>query len=191
MEFEESLSVLLVQELVSMGFDENMSRWAVAHCDGRTLEEVVSWMFENQSDYAPTTVSAVDTEGYKMVLIVRSDLGMSAGKIAAQCVHAALGSVQSASSLTVFPWRDSGEATICLKCNTEEELHKFRSCAEVAGLLSPFPYLKIVMFSSELPHHLVCDAGRTEVAPHTHTVLAIGPAKISQINAITGHLKLL
>lgn len=33
----------------------------------------------------------VPTEEYKMVLCVRTDLGMSVGKIASQCSHATLG----------------------------------------------------------------------------------------------------
>ena len=34
-------------------------------------------------------------------------------------------------------------------------------------------------------------AGRTQVAPGSRTVLAIGPAPKSAIDAVTGHLKLL
>jgi hypothetical protein len=137
MEFDEGLSQFLVLELVSMGFDEGMSRWAVEQSGGgKTLDELVTWMFENQGVYSPTVPSGELNEGHKMVIVVRSDLGMSTGKIAAQCVHGALGCVQSASSLAVVPWRDSGEATICLRCNSEEELHKLRNNAEAAGMKS-------------------------------------------------------
>jgi PTH2 family peptidyl-tRNA hydrolase len=38
---------------------------------------------------------------------------------------------------------------------------------------------------------MVIDAGRTEVEPNTCTCLAIGPHKSSEIDKITGELKLL
>lgn len=42
-----------------------------------------------------------------------------------------------------------------------------------------------------LPTYIVCDAGRTQIAAGSQTVLAIGPAPKSAIDKITGHLKLL
>lgn len=38
---------------------------------------------------------------------------------------------------------------------------------------------------------LVVDAGRTQIAPNTRTVLAVGPGPISAIDSVTGDLKLL
>ena len=45
--------------------------------------------------------------------------------------------------------------------------------------------------NSGLMSYLVVDAGRTQIAPNSKTVLAIGPAPKSQLDEITGHLKLL
>ena len=42
-----------------------------------------------------------------------------------------------------------------------------------------------------VPAASIRDAGRTEVAPGTTTVLAVGPAPKADVDAITGHLKLL
>lgn len=42
-----------------------------------------------------------------------------------------------------------------------------------------------------LNHCLIRDAGRTQIAAGSATVLAIGPALVAEIDAITGHLKLL
>lgn len=42
-----------------------------------------------------------------------------------------------------------------------------------------------------LATYLVQDAGRTQVEPGSRTVLAIGPAPKSQIDLVTGDLKLL
>eukprot|EP00983_Pelagomonas_calceolata_P123406 1161001-Pelagomonas_calceolata.AAC.4 len=42
-----------------------------------------------------------------------------------------------------------------------------------------------------LPAYIVCDAGRTQIAAGSQTVLAVGPAPKSAVDAVTGHLKLL
>ena len=39
--------------------------------------------------------------------------------------------------------------------------------------------------------YLVVDAGRTQIAPGSRTVLAVGPAPKSLVDKITGHLRLL
>jgi PTH2 family peptidyl-tRNA hydrolase len=43
----------------------------------------------------------------------------------------------------------------------------------------------------ELPCHSVNDAGRTEVAAGSLTVIAIGPAPAATVDVVTGHLSLL
>lgn len=45
--------------------------------------------------------------------------------------------------------------------------------------------------ASGLPSYIVCDAGRTQIAAGSQTVLAVGPAPKSAVDAVTGHLKLL
>ena len=42
-----------------------------------------------------------------------------------------------------------------------------------------------------LPTHVVRDAGRTEVAPGSLTVLAVGPGPVALIDSVTGSLRLL
>merc|ERR1739841_175759 len=101
----------------------------------------------------------------KMVLVVREDLGMSCGKVAAQCAHAALGGER---------WAGAGETMIVVAA-PHEGLSALRDAASNAGL----------------PHCLVADAGRTEVEPGTETVLAVGPGEVSRVDAITGRLRLL
>jgi peptidyl-tRNA hydrolase, PTH2 family len=44
---------------------------------------------------------------------------------------------------------------------------------------------------AKLPYYVVADAGRTQIAAGSNTVVAIGPAPVSKINQITGRLPLL
>ena len=45
--------------------------------------------------------------------------------------------------------------------------------------------------AAKLPFYVVADAGRTQIAAGSNTVVAIGPAPVSAINQITGRLPLL
>ncbi|DBA04977.1 TPA: hypothetical protein N0F65_006979 [Lagenidium giganteum] len=122
-----------------------------------------------------------DTESWvphKMVLCVRTDLKMGKGKIAAQCCHATLGAYKRAVKKTpnaVKAWEMMGQAKVCLKVDSEEEMLELAQAASVNGLIN----------------YVVIDAGRTQIAPDSKTVLGIGPAPIEAINAVTGHLKLM
>lgn len=72
-------------------------------------------------------------------------------------------------------WESEGEPIVVLKCGGEEELRTLGETAQALGL----------------PVAFIRDAGRTQVVAGSVTVCAIGPAEISAIDAITGHLKLL
>jgi PTH2 family peptidyl-tRNA hydrolase len=167
------------QDLLAMGFEENIIRAAISICPAGTLEDTVGcivMLSEQAEDLTPAPPPTAASSGpLKMVLVVRMDLNMSPGKIAAQCVHAALGCVRNSNQAEVDAWESMGEATICLKCNTLDEMNTLRIAANNAGLCTYF----------------VRDAGRTEVEPGSQTVLAIGPAALSRIDSVTGRLKLL
>ena len=114
----------------------------------------------------------------KMVIIVRNDLGMSVGKIAAQVGHAVLGVykvAQMENPQAVDQWEMLAWPKIVLQVESEAKMDELRQQAENAGLWN----------------FQVQDAGRTEVEPGTKTVLAIGPDLNSKIDVITGKLKLL
>uniref|UniRef100_A0A1A9WHT1 peptidyl-tRNA hydrolase n=1 Tax=Glossina brevipalpis TaxID=37001 RepID=A0A1A9WHT1_9MUSC len=118
------------------------------------------------------------TREYKMVLVVRNDLGMSKGKIAAQCSHGAVGAYQKAIAsipYLVKAWDNTGCAKVALKVNSEAELIAIKRAAE----------------RRNLNVCLIRDAGRTQIEPNSKTVLAIGPADVEIIDQVTGHLKLL
>lgn len=168
-----------IATLVSMGF--SLSAAEVALRTNDSLEAAISWLFENEGT---AEMAGGDDEDYelihdelKMVLVVRMDLGMSPGKVASQSVHAALGcyrrtAMQNPSLLGM--WENSGEAAVCLKCKSQTEMDALESAAISAGLHT----------------YAIHDAGRTEVAEGSKTVLCIGPDQVSRINAITGKLKL-
>jgi peptidyl-tRNA hydrolase, PTH2 family len=112
----------------------------------------------------------------KLALIVRTDLGMGRGKIAAQAAHAAV-----AAALATLPspefraWLAEGQPKVVLRANGEVQLLAVANQAVSAGL----------------EVQLVRDAGRTQVEAGTLTCCAIGPAEGSRIDAITGELPLL
>ncbi|XP_011493938.1 PREDICTED: peptidyl-tRNA hydrolase 2, mitochondrial-like [Ceratosolen solmsi marchali] len=116
----------------------------------------------------------------KLVLIVRSDLCMSTGKIASQCAHAALscfliGNKGFKNFFTIKSWIYMGQPKIVLKVNSEQELISLSKSASEAGLITT----------------TVRDAGKTQIKPGTITVLGIGPGNSDRISSITSHLKLL
>ncbi|XP_039127450.1 peptidyl-tRNA hydrolase 2, mitochondrial-like isoform X2 [Dioscorea cayenensis subsp. rotundata] len=96
-------------------------------------------------------------EDFKMVLVVRNDLKMGKGKIAAQC-----------------RWEMCGQIKVVLKIESEEDMLILQDRAK----------------SLKLPTHITIDAGRTQIAPNSRTVMAIlGPADV--VDDVTGGLKLL
>lgn len=113
-----------------------------------------------------------------MVFLVRNDLKMGKGKIAAQCGHAAVGAYQSAMKKiphVVRSWENSGCAKIALKCDDKAQLMELRALAK----------------QNQLNTCMIRDAGRTQIEPNSITVVAIGPARVRDIDVVTKHLKLL
>ena len=131
------------------------------------------------SNFSNILQNLSNPQEYKMVIVVRNDLKMSIGKTAAQVGHAVLGAYQRSmnkNALLVNNWQNfSGQAKIVLQVNSEKELKDIEDNAKKNGLITC----------------LIHDAGRTEVAPNTPTCCAIGPDLVSNIDKITGNLKLL
>ncbi|CAI2383095.1 unnamed protein product [Moneuplotes crassus] len=134
---------------------------------------------ENAKD-GPLT--EVPIQNLKMVLVVRTDLKMQKGKIGAQCGHATLGAYKKSRSKKSKYWRKcfntwqaEAHAKVCLKTDSEESLLEIYKQAK----------------KNHLPAYLVTDAGRTQIAAGSHTVVGIGPAPSELIDPITGDLKLL
>jgi len=117
-------------------------------------------------------------EEFKQAIIIRADLKMSRGKLAAQAAHASLMSyfeVEKVNKEIAKEWLDTGEKKIVLKVQDEEALKK---------LYEAFKFKKV-------PCALVSDAGLTELPPGTKTALGIGPWRSSEIDQFASKLKLL
>ncbi|CAG7725105.1 unnamed protein product [Allacma fusca] len=116
---------------------------------------------------------------HKMAMVVRTDLGMGKGKIAAQCAHAAVMCYQKALMThqeDLDMWEATGCTKICLKCEDGEEgLEALKKLAQGRGIVVG----------------LVHDAGHTQVAAGSATVLGIGPAPSEVLAEITGRLRLM
>jgi PTH2 family peptidyl-tRNA hydrolase len=115
---------------------------------------------------------------YKQVLVFRTDLQMSKGKIAAQAGHAAVSAAQDAYQRHKKWWEAwifEGQKKVAVKVEGEKELGELEQVADDLGL----------------PHALIVDRGLTEVPEGTITCLGIGPAPSRLIDRLTGNLKLL
>lgn len=105
------------------------------------------------------------------------------GKIAAQCSHATLACYKALSRFApaspeaqiLRRWEKYGQAKIALQIKSEDEVLELRRKARNAGV------------TAEVIH----DAGRTQIESGSLTVLGVGPAPKSEVDKITGHLKLL
>jgi len=115
---------------------------------------------------------------YKQVIVMRTDLKMSKGKIAAQAGHAAVSAAEEARKNFSDWWKawiEEGQCKIAVRAKSEQELLELQKKAK----------------ELKLPSALVIDRGLTELPPETITCLGIGPAPSSQIDEITGKLHLL
>lgn len=115
---------------------------------------------------------------YKQVIVFRSDLKMSKGKIAAQAGHAAVSAAEEASKHRKDWWEAwirEGQCKIAVKVKSEKDLLELEKQAKEFAL----------------PCALITDRGLTEIPPETITCLGIGPAPTEKIDKITGALPLL
>ncbi|KAL8538351.1 hypothetical protein ACS0TY_000369 [Phlomoides rotata] len=116
-------------------------------------------------------------EDFKMVLVVRNDLKMGKGKIAAQCSHATLGlykKILHRAPKSLNRWEMCGQVKVVVKIESEDDMLVLQERAK----------------SLNLPTHITIDAGRTQIAPNSRTVMTIlGPADL--VDEVTGGLKLL
>lgn len=109
----------------------------------------------------------------KQVIVVRKDLELGKGKLAAHVAHAAVSTAEE--SKFKKEWIKDMQKKTVLKCNTLDELIQIYETAKREGL----------------PVAIIRDAGLTQIPEGTITCVGIGPAPAERIDKITGKLKLL
>ncbi len=115
---------------------------------------------------------------YKQVIVLRADLDMSRGKLAAQACHACLGVSERARKRDPEKWEEwleEGGRKIVLKVSSERELFEIKEDGKALGIDT----------------YLVKDRGLTEIPSGTVTALGLGPGEESRMDRVTGDLSLL
>jgi len=203
----------LVDVLLGMGISRNAAERALLNTNNSSADLAAAWLFDNpglsnsedplsEEEIKKCTASLINVEEsseedddeielpegydgpYKMVFVINTELKMGVGKIAAQVAHASLGlyrvlidkEMQESKELgPLTQWEEyDGSRKIALKGESKQHLLDLKAAATAAGLLC----------------HIVRDAGHTQVAPGSHTVLSIF-GKEEELNQVTGKLKLL
>lgn len=104
--------------------------------------------------------------------------------MAAQCSHATLACFKALSRNSdpesndrriLSRWEKYGQAKIAVQIKSQDEMMELRRKARAMGLTAEY----------------IQDAGRTQIEAGSVTVLGVGPAPKSLVDAVTGHLKLL
>lgn len=112
------------------------------------------------------------------MIILRTDLNMSVGKMISQACHACLESSEISKTenrKNWESWRKEGAKKVILKIESPKALLELGKKAKEFGI----------------PFHLVEDRGLTEIPPGTLTALAIGPAPAEIVDRVTKNLSLL
>jgi peptidyl-tRNA hydrolase, PTH2 family len=124
---------------------------------------------------------------HKQVIVLRKDLNMRKGKMAAQAAHASMAAILNQGNYdeSVFtlvlderikPWLSGRFKKIVVSVNSENELKQVYEQAKAAGLITAY----------------IVDSGLTEFGGvPTPTAVAVGPDTEEKVNAICGNLSLL
>lgn len=112
----------------------------------------------------------------KQVILVRMDIAMDKGKLAAQVAHASVDATLKSSKTKVDEWCSEGMPKIVLKVANEKALFEYQQKAKKEKLVAA----------------LITDAGKTKFhGVATTTCLGIGPDEEEKIDKVTSDLKLL
>lgn len=111
---------------------------------------------------------------FKQVIIVRKDVKMEKGKLAAQVAHASLEAYKRSDESAREEWEAEGSKKVVLKVDGLKEIIEI--------------YDRV---RKRLPCSLIRDAGKTQIKSGTVTALGIGPCREEEVDEITRGLKLL
>jgi len=114
---------------------------------------------------------------FKQVILVREDLHLPKGKMAAQVAHASLDALirseKKKKKDIINAWKKEGMKKTVLRVSSLKEMKDCRRKAEEKGLSTA----------------MITDAGRTVIKRGTITCLGIGPDEEKKIDGVTGELK--
>lgn len=186
----------IINVLLTLGFSRNAAIKGCYYTGNYSADLAAAWIIENQDKNLDGSLEddlefegeGDESEGdfpgdfdlHKMVFVVNMELNMGTGKVAAQCAHAALAlhriMIDNADRYgeMMMSWEQFGETKIVLKGDNSAQLSELAKKAESLGL----------------PNYIVQDAGRTQIAAGSQTVLGI-IGKVDKVDSITGKLKLL
>lgn len=115
-----------------------------------------------------------ECEDYKLVVVARRDLGMTAGKLAVQVGHAVEDAIGACTTQAMVAWQADGSRIVVLQVDDERGLKALEAAAKRQKLLLS----------------TVVDEGLTEVEDGVSTALAVGPDLAERVDAVTGKLRL-
>ncbi|XP_061545108.1 UBA_like_SF and PTH2 domain-containing protein isoform X1 [Phycodurus eques] len=170
----QDVNPVFLQQLRELDIPEEAAKQALLRTRNVSAEEAAIFYFNKLENE-----EGDEDLMYKMVFVVNMDLAMGVGKVAAQVGHAAVGLYQGLQEKNswremAWKWDHAGAKKIVVQGTN------------VAHLLE----LQAQAMSLSLPTYLVRDAGLTQVASGSRTVLAVmGEEDI--VNNVTGSLKLL
>ncbi len=107
--------------------------------------------------------------------MVRKDLKLPKGKLAAQVSHASVEAVLKSEKKLVSKWKRAGMKKIVLKVEDLDQLLLLKTKADDFNIKSS----------------LIEDAGHTVIEPGTITCLGLGPDEEEKIDKVTGTLKMI
>lgn len=167
-----------LQQLKDLDIPEEEAKKALILTGNVSAEEAAIFYFDSLENQNVEDEDE-DDRYYKMVFVVNMELSMGVGKIAAQVGHAAVGLYQLMQGEAkhreiVCRWDEHGAKKVVLQGSSTTHLMELQALA----------------LSLALPSYMVQDAGRTQIAAGSHTVLSI-MGEEEEVDKVTGRLKLL
>ena len=172
------LLVIVITSIICFILGKNFHKIKKIFFKGKALKK----RDENQELQKNNNYSFDESDDLKMVFLVRQDLKMGAGKIAAQVAHAAIGLYDDIlegeniyQKTALNNWFNYGQKKVVLKVNDlNTMLEVVKKCKKL-----------------KLQYCLISDAGHTQIPQGSITVLGIGPDISEKINDVTGTFKLM
>ncbi|TPX75712.1 hypothetical protein CcCBS67573_g03016 [Chytriomyces confervae] len=156
--------------LLPLGFTQEQIKFAVSQTgsNAQSIEEIANFIVLTLPD--PSAAQ----QPSQPVLSNYSEQHQNAPHKLVLIVNSALKMSQGSTKSTVRVWLDQGEPIIVVQSGNDSLLDLEKRC-----------------LANGLPVYKIHDAGRTEVASGSLTVLAVGPAPNSEMDVVTRSLSLL